>query len=276
MSHSLRHLLFVFLLFVVTAPSYSQTKVVKLTTIDWEPYIGQSLPDNGYVYELVETAFKKSGYQIRVLFVPWARALLMAQRGEVDAVFPEYYSSAREKEFVFSDPFLGGPVGFYKRKDSLIEYQVDPRVNQEAALLALSGYKFGVVRGYLNTDTFDRADFLLKEDVVDDFTNLKRLYHNRIQLIFIDKFVAEYLLTRKMPDYVNQLEFMEPPLEIKHLYLAFSTKAPDYEKKRQAFNHGLKLTTQDGTLQRIYAKHGFTEVLWYQQQINNTKSVMPK
>lgn len=256
----------VVLMLVISQAAYAQSKQVKLSSLNWEPYIGKSLPGYGYVYELVDAAFKKSGYDIKVLFVPWARALLMAQRGDVDAVFPEYYSKERSDEFAFSKPFLGGPVGFYKRKDNLTEYSVDPRVHQDKALLDLSGYKFGIVRGYVNTQAFDRANYLFKEDVVDDFTNLKRLYFDRIQFIFIDKFVAEHILNKQLPSYKDELVFMDPPLEVKNLYLAFSRNAPDYDAKLQAFNQGLDMIKADGTLQKIYEKHGFKEILKYQKQ----------
>ncbi len=275
--HCRIHQVLMFLsLLILSSQIASQPKVIKLTTLNWEPYIGESLPNHGYVFELVEAAFNKSGYTLEVKFLPWARALLMAKRGEVDALFPEYYSSVRDDEFVFSEPFLGGPVGFYKRKDSNIAFSIDPRTNQRAALRALKEYKFGVVRGYLNTDTFDQAEFLYKEDVVDDLTNLKRLFYNRVQLIFIDEFVADYLLTTKLPEMKDQLEFMPPPIEIKHLYLAFSLKVPNFSSKLEAFNKGLEIVKADGTLQHIYARHGFKEVLWYQRQLESTKSVMPE
>ncbi len=57
------------------------------------------------------------------------------------------------------------------------------------------------------------------------------------------------------------LEFMEPPLENKMLYIAFSKHAADYWKKLTAFNAGPRQITVDGTLARIMERHGFRNII---------------
>ena len=74
-----------------------------------------------------------------------------------------------------------------------------------------------------------------------------------------------------MPDYKDDLVFMDPPLEVKNLYLAFSRNATNYDVKLRAFNRGLEIIKADGTLQQIYEKHGFQEILRYQEQAENIK-----
>ncbi|MBF0552317.1 MAG: hypothetical protein HQK60_17515 [Deltaproteobacteria bacterium] len=64
-------------------------------------------------------------------------------------------------------------------------------------------------------------------------------------------------MATKLPMYRDELEFMEPPLEIKPLYIAFSKQAKGYEEKLAAFNRGLKLIREDGTLDKIILSHGF-------------------
>lgn len=244
-------------LLLITSVSGATEKTVKLTTLAWEPYVGPGLYKNGYVSEIVVESFKRSGYTTTITFYPWARAVKTAENGQADGVFPEYYDTNRIANFVFSDPFPGGPVGLYKRKDTEASYPVDPRVSQTEALKGLKGFRFGVVRDYINTAEFDAADFLLKEEVFSDELNIKKLYSRRIHFMFIDRKVAEYLIRHKFPQYEAELEFMEPPLENKLLYIAFSRQAPDYMAKLAAFNAGLQQIITDGTLARIMARHGF-------------------
>ncbi|SHO47291.1 substrate-binding periplasmic protein [Desulfopila aestuarii] len=232
-------------------------KTVHFATLDWEPYVGQNIKNNGYVTEIVIEAFKRSGYTTEIIFYPWARAVRTAEYGEVDGIFPEYYDEGRKKSFVFSDPFPGGPVGLYKRKDTAATYSVDPQTNQTEALRGLAAYRFGVVRGYINTAEFDAADFLKKDEGFSDEINIKKLYNRRIDFMFIDKFVAEHLITDKFPEFAAELEFMVPPLENKLLYVAFSKQAADYQEKLSAFNQGLAQITADGTLAAIIKRHGF-------------------
>lgn len=248
-----------FLLMIVVASSGAAQETVRLATLEWEPYIGSRMRNNGYVAEVVVEAFKRVDYKTEIIFFPWARAVKMTESGQLDGVFPEYFNESRKENFVFSEPFPGGPVGLFKRKDSVAAYSVNPQINQVEALRGLQDSTFGVVRGYINTAEFDAATFLKKEEVVSDELNLTKLYHRRIQFIFIDKYVAEHLIKNNFPHYEAELEFMLPALEIKHFYIAFSKQAPDYQSKLKAFNSGLQQITQDGTLAKIMEQHGINK-----------------
>ena len=250
---------FILVLFLLFSPVQvvGLEKIVTLATLDWAPYIGQDLPDKGYVYEIVVAAFEKSGYKTEISFFPWARAVNTVELGETDVLFPEYYDDTRKKTCVYSDPFPGGPVGLFKQKSMNEQWSADPQTEQTKALQSLKNYKFGVVRGYINTEEFDKATFLIKEEVASDEMNLKKLFGKRIDFIFIDKLVANHLIKTKYPQYSGKLEFMEPAMEEKQLYLAFSKKAAGYKVKLKAFNNGLKEITANGTLKKIMEKHGF-------------------
>ncbi len=236
---------------------FCNDKTVSLATLEWPPYIGTEMRDNGYVYQVVKRAFEKAGYEVSINYYPWARALSMASSGNVDALFPEYYDESRLDEFDFSAPFPGGPVGFYKRRKDDIKFSVDPREHPHEALQSLTKFSFGIVRGYINTKAFDEAAYLLKDSVSDDELNLKKLFAKRIDLIFIDKYVASYLITEKYPWMADSLEFMEPALEEKRLYLAFSKKAEASARKRADFDKALEEMSASGELQNIILDHGF-------------------
>lgn len=230
---------------------------VSLATLDWEPYIGQGIPGHGYVYEVVVEAFKQSGIDVGIKFYPWQRSLMIARSGQADGLFPEYYDKGRIGDFAFSDPMPGGPVGFYIRKDSSIRFPVDPRKNPAKAFQGMKQYSFGVVQGYINTREFDRSDFLRKEIANSDEELIKMLHAKRVNIIFIDKFVAEHIISTKYPHFASDLMFMEPALEYKSLYIAFSRKAPSYMNKMKAFNRGLNAINKNGRLRSIIKKHGF-------------------
>jgi len=230
-------------------------KTVTLATLEWPPYIGKSLPKDGYVAEIVVEAFKRSGYQTDIQFFPWPRAVHMVETGNRDGLFPEYFSVDREKKCVFSHPFPGGPVGFYKRKDARISFNGNPQKELKKVLHGLRQYRFGVVRGYINIAEFDAATYLIKDEADSDESNIKKLHVKRIDLIFIDKLVANYIIKTKHFEMTPDLEFMEPALEQKSLHICFSKKSADYQRKLKAFNKGLKSIKADGTINRIMSKH---------------------
>jgi ABC-type amino acid transport substrate-binding protein len=238
-------------------PAAAQQLTVSCATLDWPPYISNTDKNRGYVFEIVTEAFKRSGYTAEISFYPWARASALMENGYVDALLPEYYSKERELTAIFSEPFPGGPAGLMKKKSLKVKWPADPQKDQTAALKALSGYRFGAVRDYINTEEFDKASFIIKDLADSDETNLIKLYNSRVDFIFIDKLVGEYIIRTKHPDYSSALEFMEPAMEEKELYLAFSRKVKGVDKKLAAFNSGLAGMKKDGSLNSILKAHGF-------------------
>lgn len=239
-----------FLIFVTMTAFSLSAQELKFSTLDWEPYIGQNLDGQGFVAEIVKTAFQRGGYhKIKLIFYPWARTIRVSQKGKVDGYLPEYYDQSIEEHHYFSEPFPGGPLVFFKLKSrSEISYN---------SLQDLKPYTIGVVRGYVNTKEFDDADFLKKEEVTYDLLNLKKLLAGRIDLIVIDKYVGLHLLNTKLPDKKQKIDIINPPLGINDLYVCFSKKNKNARKLRDAFNSGLKKIKNDGTLLRILKKRGF-------------------
>jgi len=233
----------------------SAKPTVRLATLDWEPYIGQKLPDQGYTAVVVREAFRDQGWNVQIEFYPWARALRLARSGEVDGLMPEYFNTSRKAEFRYSFPFPGGPLVFYKRRSDDIDFAIDPVARPDLAFHALSQRRFGVVRGYLNTPEFDAATYLHKEEANDDATNLRKLVYKRIDLAVLDRRVAEYLIRTQYPDYAGRIEPMDPPLADNPLYIAFSNKSPRQAAALAAFNKGLAAMKKDGRLDALYKQY---------------------
>ncbi|HCL56932.1 MAG TPA: hypothetical protein DHW82_07985 [Spirochaetia bacterium] len=244
----IRKILMLLLLGVLSFPLYAEKKIIKLATLDWEPYIGQKLANNGYVAEIAREAFLREGYELQLDFLPWARVVQETKSGKYDGYFPEYYSKEVEKDFIFSAKFKGGPLVFFKKKGRNISYE---------KLTDLKPYTIGVVREYVNTEEFDKADYLKKEEVVDDLTNIKKLLAGRIDLFVADKFVGLYLLRTFLPEKAGEMDFISPSLEEKDLYLCFPKQITRSEMLVKVFNSGLEKIIKDGTVNKILKKHGF-------------------
>ncbi|MDP3480841.1 MAG: transporter substrate-binding domain-containing protein [Desulfoprunum sp.] len=221
---------------------------VTLASLDWEPYIGEKLKDQGYVDSLAREAFKASNYTVKISFMPWARVVAMTKEAKYDGYLPEYFAESLKTDFLVSEPFPGGPLGFFKRKTDAITFKT---------LEDLKAYKIGVVRDYVNTVEFDKATFLQKDVANNDITNLRKLVGKRLDLVVVDKFVGLYLLKQDMPDQAQEVEFMAPVLEEKSLYLCISKKTPDAEAKIKAFNDGLKIIKDNGTIDALLKANGF-------------------
>src|SRR4249919_3047563 len=83
-------------------PLQAPRPLVRLATLEWEPYIGTKMPDQGYAAALVRAAFAEQGVAVTIEFYPWARALHLARTGAVDGLMPEYFNPSRKSEFEYS------------------------------------------------------------------------------------------------------------------------------------------------------------------------------
>ncbi len=240
---------FVVMTFFLLLPvSGSSKEIITLASLNWVPYIGEDITDNGYVADIAKESFKRKGYKIKIEFMPWARVKLLAENGKVDGYFPEYWADKLKKKFALSESFQGGPLGFFKLKSKAIKF---------SNLSDLKPYSIGIVRGYVNTAEFDNAIFLQKQEARNDETNFKKLLAGRIDLFISDKYVGLNLIKKMFAEKAGSIEFMEPALEEKNLHICFGKQNPRHKEYLEAFNSGLKEIKQDGTMKNILTKHGF-------------------
>lgn len=217
-------------------PALSDDKTVYLTSLDWPPYSGKDLPNQGASIAVAKAAFEAMGYKLVVDFFPWSRTVALAtdKDSKYAGYFPEYYSDEIAETFHFSDVMGNGPLGFAQRKDKPIEWET---------LDDLHGQRIGVVQDYVNTAEFDArvADGRIKgEPVTSDTINLLKLANGRIDLVVIDTNVMNYLLKTeaRLKPLADKLEFNPRMMEDKKLYVCFK-KTPENEKLLKIFNEGL-------------------------------------
>jgi polar amino acid transport system substrate-binding protein len=222
------------------------TETVTLASTEYPPYYGSTLPQGGVIAEIARQALQRTGYELHIEWYPWARALKTAQAGRVDGLLGVWRSAERERWLAYSQPLPANQVGFYKRVDSTITFET---------MSDLKDRRVGVVRGYVNPKAFDDAR-LTTDDATDDTMNLRKLGGRRVDLILIDKGVANYLLQTVVPDLQGQLMWVEPAIEVFPLYVGFVRSSERHERLLRAFNRGLKEMERDGTLQRLVTDAG--------------------
>ncbi|MCP4022714.1 MAG: transporter substrate-binding domain-containing protein [Desulfobacteraceae bacterium] len=204
---------------------------VSLVTLEWPPYAGSEIEHKGFVTDIMRRAYEESGYTVQISIRPWARALRETETGQHDIAFPAYYSDERNKKFVLISIGVKSEICFMKlKKTKIISY---------VSIEELKDFTIGVVHGYVNRADFDNAGYFKKLKVYSDKANITELINGRHDLIVIDKMVANHLLKR---DNIQQeTGFLEPSLDSKELFAAFSRQTADLEKKITAFKHGLKM-----------------------------------
>lgn len=217
--------------------SFSADKVVRLTSLDWPPYSGKHLAQQGASVAVAKAAFKAMGYDLQVSFFPWSRAVALAKDGKSNfsGYFPEYYSDDTAKDFIYSEAMGSGPLGFAERKDNSIAW---------SDLDDLKAYKIGVVQDYINTTDFDAmvaSKALKTSSTTSDTKNLLKMVNGRLDLAVVDKNVMNYLFKtdKALAKKSANAQFNSTLLEDKKLFICFKKNAKG-EELAKIYNEGLK------------------------------------
>jgi len=206
---------------------------VTLTSLEWPPYSGQQLLEQGASCAVAKAAFAAMGYRLKIEFYPWSRAVVLAAtQANYAGYFPEYDSPSVAKRFILSDPIGTGPLALAQRRDSPISWNT---------IADLSHWRVGVVQDYVNNTEFDQrvADRLQPIDVaINDTLNLKKLAAGRVDLAIIDPYVFDYLAGQNS-QLTSLLEINPKIIENKQIYIAFK-RSPDGVRWASIFDAGLK------------------------------------
>lgn len=233
-------------LILLSAPLSAAEKKVVLASSEFPPFFSATMPNQGVITEMVVEAYKKVGYKVEIHFFPFARTYEYGKSGRVDGIVALWRTTERDRWFDFSVPLPPNELGFYKRIDEKIQF---------SSLNDLRKYRIGTVIGYVNPPGFDTAGLNL-DPVSSDEVNLKKLEAGHVDLILIDKWVAQYLIRTKYPNLSVALAWMDPPIESKLQYIAFSKNAPDHEQKLLDFNRGFEQLVAEGRARAILQKNG--------------------
>lgn len=212
-------------------------KTVYLTSLDWPPYSGNTLKEQGASVAVAKAAFKAMGYNLVVEFLPWSRAVNLAKQpgSKYMGYFPEYYSDDVAKEFAYSDAMGTGPLGFAQNAKKPVNWN---------SLDDLSNFSIGVVRDYVNTTEFDSRVASGKIKVIPvsaDVNNMQKVAAGRIDMAVVDKNVMNYLFANdpKLASMKGKASFNSKLLEDKKLYVCFKNSGQG-TKLRDIYNQGLQ------------------------------------
>ena len=239
---------------LLTSSVYAEK--VKLTTMNWEPYIGKNLPGEGFVAEIATAAFKAGGIdEVEIFYLPWKKAVELAKMGNVEGLFPVWYNKNLLSDFDLSEDMPCGPVAFIKMQGT--EFNYTGKVEE------LKPYKIGVVDGYINTEEIDNATDLQKVVAKDDLTNIQNLISGKVDVAILDPLVTKYLIEndKVLKPFMDRIETVKPLLREPKLYIAFSKNASGSAAAMEKYNAGMKTIRQNGTLQAILEKHKIQDIV---------------
>lgn len=229
-------------LVAISASVHANTKL-HFATLNWEPYYGESLPEQGFYAAISRAAFERAGYELTIEFVPWTRALAGAKAGVYDGLLGAYFSKDRLSTLVYSD------VVSYNEQNLL---QVRGRGIRFNSFFDLQRYRIASLRDSVQSQTL--RDFgITVIDTDDTKTAINLLLNERYDLFTIGKQQFNYLFSvdSDLRAIKHKVELIEPAFKTYKLYNAVSKQRADAQAVVAAFNGALDEMRKDGSYDNI-------------------------
>ena len=228
----------------------SQAESLKFVAIDYPPYYGAQLKNNGPFVEIVQRAYAKTNYDVEVLFVPWQRAIEWSKQGKVDGIIGAWHTKEREQFLLYSEALYPNSMVLYKQAGSSISFSSFKELGAQGLIL-------GSVRGYLQLEKIESSGLKINY-VNNDIQNFKLLKKGRVQLVLVDKYYAKHMLKQpELKDIANHIEPMNHTVEHKQQFITISKQTSNPMRKVKLFNQGLKALKDSGEFNQILFEYGF-------------------
>jgi polar amino acid transport system substrate-binding protein len=209
------------------------------------PYADSSLPEQGLALELVKHIFAGTDYAPQFTIQDWSRALEGAQAGVYDALASVWYSREREKDLLFSEPYL---------RSELLILKLTTNAGVYRSLQDLAGSRLGV-----QSDFAYGVDFaaipglrLVEEDSL--VPQLQNLLDGKVDFVIADQRTAAMELHQYFADKITRFAVVNIDLPPVERHVAASRAWPGHEKMIAEFNRSLAAAQKDGSLEAIIKK----------------------
>ncbi len=209
------------------------------------PYVDASLPEQGLALELVKKIFAQTEYAPRIKIETWARALEGTELDVYDALASVWYSKEREKDLLFSKPYLSSELLILKLRSNQGQY---------STLDQLAGSRVGVRTDYAyGVDFSSISDLtLVQEDQL--VPNLLNLLNGKVDFVIADQRTAAMELHAFFADKITQFSVTKISLPPVERHVAASRSWPEAENMIAAFNRALEAEQKTGSLEAIIKK----------------------
>ena len=235
-------------LFCFSLSSYAKTLRVNL--VNYPPRSIQGPPASGTSVELLNFIFEGTDYEIKYVFVPWARTFANLKVGKADMLLfvPKFASDDFIKEVDSGKPIFNSLVSlFYNKK----YYQGATRFN---TLSEFKGKKVGTLIKAATIDFFNDAGLRVHQ-ATNQVSLFNMLLRGRLDFVESED-VSGLAVASTFPPAQNRLiGIVRDPIAVMPVHLAISRARNDYSEIRRVVNEKMKEIIANGIYHKIFSKN---------------------
>lgn len=237
------------ILALVCCAFWAGTSVAEVWTAgsqeDFVPFNYQS--EDRYVgidVEILDAAAQQIGVTIDHRPSAWRRALLDFEAKKLDSVFQLTPTKERFEKWNMVGPLRMTQTVFLTRNDMPIDDIV--------SLSELDGKILGVVSGFTYGHFLDFDTTIIREESVDDFTNVRKLLLGRSDLIVGGRATLAFVVRELNAE--DKVKFLPTPLVERARYIAFHKDEAGNDKARR-LQKAIDDLREAGTISEIIGKY---------------------
>jgi polar amino acid transport system substrate-binding protein len=218
---------------------------VRLMANTSPPYADVKLPEQGLALELVNHIYAGTAYTPDITIENWSRAVEGARLGVYDGLAAAWYSDERNKDLMFSEPYLRSELIILKRRGDTGNY---------SELGDLAGRRLGVRVDYAYGVDFAAISDLTLVEENHMIQNLLNLLNGSVDFVIGDQRTIILQLHEYLADRITQFEVLQIELPHVERHVAASRSLAGHEKMIAEFNRALAQSRKDGSHQAIVKK----------------------
>jgi polar amino acid transport system substrate-binding protein len=218
-----------------------QEKIITIAAEDnWPPFSDEK--GRGLSYTLVQAALRQSGYQLKTVVVPYARALYYTEHNMVDGCWNV------TKQQSTSSRFLLHQVPLFRASSSFYYYKTAKTFTSVAKIPDRT--VVGVILGYEYGDEFEKHK--QRFNLVEVST-----HEQLVKLLRAEKLDVALFFDDVLSFYLKQWQLSDPLMIrgaenfVSELFIAFDKNNEQSQQKADALDQGLRQLQQSGEYQRL-------------------------
>lgn len=213
------------------------------------PFYSEELPKGGVQAHIVREAYATVGVKVEYDILPWKRAYIMANSGEIDGSAGWLKTPQREIDVLYSNSIAKGCYVFFHKRDTAFDWKTEQD---------LGGWSIGTTMGYSQTKKLEAikqkgVDFKLQV-ASSDLANMKKLVSKRVDLFVCNQDVGKNILHQNFPtDAVESITIHPKPMYCDTLHVIFSRKTPDKSQRL--------ITLLNKGIEELHASGRYAEIM---------------
>lgn len=237
---------------------------ITVVTVERPPYTSDERDRQGFLTDIVESAFAASGIKVKRYNLPWARAKMQVLSGEADIIYPASYGDTVDinaERIMLYDTL---PIVLVKHKET--------KERWNGQLSSIAGSSVASLRGVHISPEFNVSKYFKRIDVETTDQLFGLVQKQRVDYAITDELTANYMLSKPA---FRKLTILSPPhILSSELYLGVSSVNEDSANIKNAFVAGLESLKRSGEYQNALKQYRINENIVLLADKTNSTSML--